>query len=146
MKRFLLAIAIGLSAFAATAGPIRPADVNYQARQTFLAEFGQVKDVQWSTTSSELLRASFVLDGQEVAAFFDTDGSLLATTLSMKKEQLPLRLRLSIDQAVKGKTITEIYYVEHPEQSAYYFSVAGSRKVYRGYANGIVQEATGILR
>lgn len=146
MKRFLLAITIGVSALAATAGPIRPGDVNYQAREAFLTEFGHVKNVQWSTTNNDLLRASFTLDGQEVAAFFDVEGTLLATTLSMKKEQLPLRLRLSIDQAVKGKAITEIYYVEHPEQSAYYFSVAGSRKVYRGYANGVVQEAAGILR
>jgi hypothetical protein len=73
-------------------------------------------------------------------------GTLLATSLSTNKGRLPLRLRLAIHQAVKGKTITEIYYIDHPEQSAIYFSVAGSRKVYRGYANGIVQEVASILR
>jgi hypothetical protein len=70
MKRFLPALAVGVSALAAIAGPISTAEINYHNRKAFLTEFGHVRNVQWLVTTNYLLRASFTLDGQEAADFF----------------------------------------------------------------------------
>lgn len=143
MKRlFCMALAgvFALSAQAFTTGKSHLPP--QQARYNFAREFGEIKDVQWGTIKEDVTKASFMLDDQEVTAFFDAAGDLLATSVSLQKNHLPVKLRLAIDAKFPGVSFLEMYYVEYFSETAYYFSLMenGQRKTYQAFANGRMYE------
>lgn len=145
MKRIMLAAAFGLITLASFAkSGTNPITVPYSVKESFNQQFGYQKDISWSYAKNDLIRADFSLEGQLYTAFFNKDGDHLATTLAMDKSDLPIRLRIALDQELKGKSIDELFFVEAPSESAYYFSAKenGSKKVYRAYENGQISEVS----
>lgn len=148
MKRLFLAASFGLLTLAALANSgNKSVTVPNAARQNFQQQFGTIRQVSWSKAKSQMLRADFSIDGQPVSAFFNQEGEFLATTVAMEKTQLPLRLRLALEQELKGQTIEELYYVEAPSETAYYFASGknGSRQVYRAYADGHISKVPSLI-
>ncbi|MCU0394308.1 MAG: hypothetical protein MUF29_00245 [Chitinophagaceae bacterium] len=148
MKRLLLAASFGLFSLAALANSGKKSvTVPNTARQNFQQQFGAIQQVSWSKAKSQMLRADFSIDGQPVTAFFNQEGEFLATTVAVEKTQLPLRLRLALEQELKGQTIEELYYVEAPTETAYYFASAknGTRQVYRAYADGHISKVPSLI-
>lgn len=142
MKRLFCMALAGVFALSAQAFTTGNHDAPYPVRQSFAREFGHVKTVNWAPVKDNLTKASFMLDDQEFTAFFDNAGDLVATTVSLQKHQLPIKLRLAIDAKFPGVSFLEMYYVEYFSETAYYFSLMenGQRKTYQAFANGRMYE------
>lgn len=142
MKRlFSLAVA-GAFALSAQAFTTGNHEAPYPVCQSFAREFGHVKTVNRAPVKDNLTKASFMLDDQEFTAFFDNAGDLVATTVSLQKHQLPIKLRLAIDAKLGSVLLSEMYYVEHSSETAYYFNAIkdGQTKTYQAFANGRMTE------
>jgi hypothetical protein len=146
MKRIFLAACMGIAAFAAQASSnaSKETTVSYLARQTFAKEFGDVKNVAWKSIDNNLVKAVFEEDGKEVTAFIRYDGELVATTTAMQQKQLPSKVKAAIQKLDASQQIHEVFYMEHPTESAYYFSIEkeGSKKVYRALKNGNLRDVS----
>ncbi len=148
MKRLMIVAVIGLAGLATQAMPNGKSFNFYpKAKATFTEQFGQVKDVTWQPCkdhATQVVKAIFKMDDEEVTAFFNADGELIATTVSLEKSQLPMRLRQALEKELNGMTIDELFHVDAPDENAYYVAVNSTdgKKVYRGYANGHLREVS----
>lgn len=149
MKRYLLAAAFGLVSLASFANNgSKSIKAPFAAKERFKEQFGNVKEVAWSEAQGNLIRADFVQEGQSITAFYDKSGEPVATTIAMEKSQLPYRLRLALEKELKGQTIDELFYVDAPEQTAYFFSYNdnGRKKIFKAYDNGSIREVSKLLK
>jgi hypothetical protein len=149
MKRYLLAAAFGLVSLASFAGTgSQSFKVPYQAKENLKQQYGDVKDVTWKEAQGSLIRADFVQDGQAITVFYDKSGEPVATTMAVDKSQLPFRLKTALEKELKGQTIEELFYVDAPEQNAYFFSYSdnGKKKVFKAYDNGNIREVSKLLK
>src|SRR5689334_19229326 len=94
-KFFILASALTMASyFAFAAGPSNvPVSVQNELQQ----EFKGASDVTWKTTD-KFYKATFSMNGQNLEAFFATDGNFIGVSRNITIEQLPLVL---IEEAAK---------------------------------------------
>lgn len=78
----LAAIAIGTSAFAA------PASVSKYVTANFAASFAKAKNVTWKS-NEQFDMVSFVIDNEQLNAFYGTDGELIGTSKTFAFDKLP---------------------------------------------------------
>lgn len=145
MKRFFIVACMGIAAFAAQArNHSNEKSISYQARQTFQQEFGNIKNVSWKNMDQDMAKAVFVEDGKEVTAFLTNQGELIATTVAMLPSQLPSKVKAAIQKISANQQIEDLFYMEHPTESAYFFSIEkeGSKKVYRAFQNGSITDVS----
>jgi hypothetical protein len=146
MKTILFAAALALttlnSAFANKDSNKKKLTV--VALNSFENEFGKVADVEWSTTSSNLLRASFKQDDESVSAFFDQAGNYVATTINRSAESLPAKLRAAISKKEKDGIITEAIEFNNDMEQSYFIKVYanGKEKLYKGSSLGQITEVS----
>ena len=151
MKKIILAAAIALTttvSFANTPAPVEDVKVSYAARQSFIREFGQVQNVTWKESNSNLYRATFELYAEKVSAFFTNDGRMVATTTEKDFDQMPGKLRSTITKKLGKADISEIFELNTDEESCYYFKATfdGKSKIYKGYSNGSFEESAVTIR
>jgi len=84
---------------------------SYFAKNSFSAKFVGAKDVAWSTVES-YYKASFTLNGEKKAAFFDGQGEYVATTQYIKSDKLPAESIAKLKKLYSGYAIGEILYFE----------------------------------
>jgi len=86
MKKFfitaLAAIAIGTSAFAA------PTTVSKYVAANFAASFTKAKNVTWKS-NDQFDMVSFVIDNEQLNAFYDNNGELIGTSKTFAFDKLP---------------------------------------------------------
>ena len=68
-------------------------------------DFDQAANIEWKTTG-DLYKASFVVDGQELGAFYSAEGELVATSRKLTVSALPMSLQREL------KEIAPVYYEE----------------------------------
>jgi len=78
----LLVIATGTSAFAGAN------TISTKVNDHFTAAFKNAKNVDWKT-DAKFDKASFVLDGKKVQAFYDVEGELIGTSKTWDFDKLP---------------------------------------------------------
>jgi hypothetical protein len=119
---FIAALAtlfIGTSAFAG------PAAVNAKVVSHFSAAFKSAKEVTWTATE-QFNKASFVLNNEQVNAFYDPYGNLIGTSKTMKFDKLP---KNAIETIVSGYSYPEyqlqecIEFVNAKNETSYYVSM-----------------------
>ena len=141
MKTIILAAAIALTSFTASANKeTAQKKVTIKVTNAFEREFGNVPDVNWSTASENMLRASFTQNDEKVSAFFNEYGEYVASTIARTEKELPAKLRAAINKKEKDGIITEaIEYMG--DEEAYYVKVYvnGTEKVYKGSSLGEIQ-------
>ena len=139
MRRFFLAAAFGLASVASLAAPTSRY-ITYKAKESFAQQFGAVKNVTWTDARNNMVKAEFQLEDQKVTAFFNEYGDYLATSITVTKNQLPLRIRLAMDNELKGASIDELIQVESANENAYYFKA--NQKIYKAFGTGEIQQVT----
>lgn len=143
MKTLLLAGTLALATLAAHATPTPAAKVvSYRASQNLATLFGKVDDLSWVPARNNMLRANFTLDGEAHSVFFNADGDFLAVTRPIQRNELPLRLRLALDQKFKQATIAESFELTTDSDHAWYFRTIaeGKTQVWKAYENGRIEE------
>ncbi|HSC54358.1 MAG TPA: hypothetical protein VLC98_12075 [Phnomibacter sp.] len=142
MKRLFFVACLGIASLAAQARDITK--ISYKARQTFKDEYGITKNPVWKKVNAEMAKAIFENNGKETTVFISNDGELLATTIALQISDLPSKLKNAVQEIAAGSDIKELFYLENDSEKAYYFSVekAGVKKVYRGAANGKIEDVS----
>ncbi len=147
MKNLILATAFTFtSALGFTTASFASEDVKvtYAVEQSFIREFGMVKNVSWTETKSDMYRANFSLYEENISAFFNHDGKLVATTITKDANELPAKLRYAIERKLKAAAISEVFEMTTDEEHCYYFKATtdGKAKLYKAYSNGAIQAST----
>lgn len=116
----LLAIATGTSAFAG------PNTISTKVNEHFSASFKNAKNVNWKT-DNKFDKASFVIDGKKVQAFYDEFGDLIGTSKTYDFDKLP---KSAIETITTKYTYPDyqlkdcIEFVSGGNETNYYISMA----------------------
>ena len=89
-KNFLIALLVAVvfsgSSFANTGK-----SVSALVKQSFQKEFAGAQSVSWEVISDkDIFHASFIYNNERLNAYFDAEGTLLATGRYVKQENLPM--------------------------------------------------------
>jgi len=121
MKRFLLtltiALSLGLSSFAAD-----ETSVSETVIKSFNSSFKSASEVKWSV-SDNYYKASFTLNGQFVAAYYNTDGQMMAMTRNIASTQLPIALQASLKAKYDGYWISDLFEMANEDGTTYYITL-----------------------
>ncbi|MES2648511.1 MAG: hypothetical protein V4717_16650 [Bacteroidota bacterium] len=144
MKTILFAAALSLTTFSSAIAnkTSKQKTFTVAATHSFEKEFGTVAEVNWSTTATNMLRASFKQDDESVSAFFDQSGNYVATTVNRTAESLPAKLRAAINKKEKDGIITEAVEFTSDDEQSYYVKVYvnGKEKLYKGSSIGQITQ------
>ncbi len=76
-------------------------EVNYQSREQFYTDFGNVPVRQWVRTAN-FDEATFVKDGHDMVAYYDADTRLVGTTTIKSFDNLPANAQKFINSKYPG--------------------------------------------
>ena len=82
----------------------RAKEVGFKSKNSFLSDFGDIKDVAW-VAGPEFDEATFVKDGTTLTAFYDIHSELVGTTTNKKIADLPAAAQKEISKQYKGYVI-----------------------------------------
>lgn len=118
MKKIIVILAIAISSFSAFASePVSSTVLN-----AFNKEFTGVKDVKW-TSGENYVKASFVFNGQNVVAFYEQNGQLIAMTRNITSLEMPISLQTSLKNQYKGYWISDLFEMSNNEGTVYYITM-----------------------
>lgn len=126
MKKFFIAALFAASVFSSAfaAGTNK---VSNMALRTFQTEFGNATNVEW-TVKSSFTKASFLKDGQNTEAFFDTDGNLIGSSRAITIDQLPTDAKRSFAKKYPNYTINEAIRFDDNEKTSFYLSAENEKE------------------
>ncbi len=126
MKRFIIALTMAFSVFTMSAFAI-DGTINPRVQKSFESSFASAKDVKWSMVEN-LYLAEFSVDGQKVSAFYDVEGTLVATARHIAPQQLPISLQSSLKKRSEGYTLADIFEVNNQDGTSYYVTIDNGEK------------------
>ncbi len=119
MKQIILTIAIAISSMAVFAKDVK---VSTAVLTAFNSEFGEAKDVQWSTGTG-FYKASFVYNDQHLTAFYSFEGQMMGIARNISSLDLPMNLQSSLKKEYADRWITELFEISNDEGTHYYITL-----------------------
>jgi len=117
----IMAIAVSASAFAA------PSTVSAKIKSRFSTEFATATNVEWKTTDT-YAKASFVLNGEKVEAFYDVQGEKIGTSKAIAFTSLSKATQQSISKKFAGYNVKEtINFTDAEEVCKQYVSLENDK-------------------
>ena len=127
MKKMILSLAavitMGFSVFANENDNV----ATQQARDAFKKDFTTASDIRWEQKSN-LLKATFSLNGQILTAYYFPNGDLQAVVRNITSDQLPLNLLTSLRRDYTAYWITDLFEISTNGETTYYVSIENSDK------------------
>jgi hypothetical protein len=126
MKKFLFALTLFCSVFAATA---MASDIKVSGRvlTAFNASFREAEKVEWSFDKN-MYQAKFIMDEQQYTAYFDTDGKILVVARFIAVNQLPSGLKKSLNSIAGDDVISFVFELSDEEGVHFYATVQRGEK------------------
>lgn len=87
--------------------------------QSFQKSFSTASDVSWSKVK-DFYKAEFVLDGQSLSVWYNTNGDLVALSRLLTLNQLPIAAQISLKKDYSDYTLANLFEVDNDEGSNYY--------------------------
>jgi hypothetical protein len=126
MKKFFLSALIAVSIIStAFAGDVKK--VNHVIAKNFAAEFGDVKNVEW-TTSSNYSTATFTLNNKRTNAFYNQDGTFIGTSQAISIDDLPAYAKRRFAKKYADHTVVEAIEFVTDNDTAYFLSAVKDNK------------------
>jgi len=122
MKRYLVTLVLALSFFSMSSFASDDYTISDAAVKSFHSSFKTATEVSW-TLSGDLYKASFLLNGQYVAAYYSGEGELMAMTRNISTTQLPIALQADLKKTYDGYWVTDLFEVANDEGTAYYITL-----------------------
>ncbi len=134
-----LVLLISTSSFSPQNKVLRIATLKIE--NSFVEEFGEQPNVEWSRENNDMVLATFVIDNQTANAYFDNEGNYVCSTTEILKENLPLKLKIAVGREFAEASIIAILPMNSPNDTAYFFHVTTSKgkKVWQGYSDGTIE-------
>ena len=129
MKPILIAVALLAGTFTKTFAAEVPA-VQPTVLKSFKTTFTTATEVGWSTTQ-DLYKADFALNGRYVTAYYNSDGTMAALIRHIGVNELPVILQTEMKNACKGQWVSDVLEVTNDNGVQYYVTLenAGSKVV-----------------
>lgn len=129
MKRLFLAVILSLtvfgSAFANPAGGNE--NLNFPGSDHFLHQFPQATAVNYKV-KGQFTEVNFTWNGLQLQAFYDKEGSPLATARTIDKNNLPVNVQLNLQKYYGDWSISgAIEYADVNEGLSYYVTVVNPK-------------------
>lgn len=110
-------IAFTISAFA------KPNDVSKYLMKQFQKQFHHAANVTWKTTSN-FTSATFTLDGQKTAVYYNTTNDLIAVSKDITVQDLPKAAQRTISKKYSDKAVTSVIdYTDANGNESYYIQL-----------------------
>src|SRR5580700_4069911 len=90
-KKFLLGTLLSIFICSYTFAANNDNGISERIKASFQHEFANAEDVRWEDCY-QYVKASFKLEDQELSAYFNPEGDLLAITRNIISDQLPIHL------------------------------------------------------
>ena len=119
MKKIIIMLAVAVSSLTAFAGE---KNVSATVLNSFNKEFAGAKEVQWTNTN-DYYKAAFVYNGQNVNAFYQLDGGLIAITRNISSLELPINLQTNLKNSYSKYWISDLFEVSNNEGTSYYITM-----------------------
>lgn len=95
---------------------------NTAVLKSFQSSFANAKEIDWSLTKS-FYKASFILDGQHINAYYNSDGSFIAMTRNISSSQLPIALQTTVKNEYTAFWISDLFEIANEEGTSYYITL-----------------------
>src|SRR5688572_12105223 len=122
MKRFFVTLTLALSLISMSSFASDDYTVSDAAVKSFHSSFKSATEVSW-TVSGNLYKASFLMNGQYVAAFFNEAGEMMAITRNITSTLLPIALQASLKKDYDKYWITDLFEVANEDGTSYYITL-----------------------
>ncbi len=127
MKKLLIAV-IAVLTLATTA---IAADGSKKVSSTVLDKFKHTYkdagDIKWTVTT-QFAKASFLMDGERVEAYYGTDGNFLAESKAVSTQDLPKAARRDLQKKYGNYTIKEVIQYVTFDKVEYYVSLENEKE------------------
>jgi hypothetical protein len=90
--------------------------------ESFNSSFENAKEVKWSFSES-FYKADFCYDGQYIAAFFNTEGEMVAVTKNISSSQLPVTLQKNLKKEYQSYWISDLFELSDESSTSYYITL-----------------------
>jgi hypothetical protein len=93
---------------------------------SFDKAFSAAEKPVW-TVVNDLYRVDFTLQGEQLTAYYQTDGELYASSRTITLTQLPISLKASLDKHVGNSAVTSLFEVDGQDGISYYAKIADQK-------------------
>jgi hypothetical protein len=123
---FICATMIGGLSLAFAAGP-EPGELVLNG---FKKEFSSAENVSWDK-QDEYDKATFVLGGRRVVAYFNSEGKMEGCVRDLFFDQLPLAVMTAVDRKYGSSNVLDIREITNEEGTSYRLTVEVKKKMHR---------------
>src|SRR5258708_980105 len=95
MKKFFVLLLTIISVYAQAATPVTGDEVSPRIQASLEKEFKGAQYITWKTLKDDVFQARFLYNNEQLNAFFDQNGNLLATGRLVTQPALPLMVTKS---------------------------------------------------
>ena len=136
MKRLFFTMTLALSLISLSSFAGDDTMVSETVIKSFNSSFKSATDVSWSVSDS-YYKASFTLNGQHVAAYYNSDGYMIGMTRNISSSQLPIALQASLKKSYDELWISDLFEMANEEGTYYYITLenADSKLVLKSSAD-----------
>ena len=96
--------------------------ISITVQESFNKSFKNATDVKWSTVNS-YYKADFTFNGQQVSAFFEREGALIAVTRHVLSTSLPVTLQADLKKDYENYWISDLFEVNDEEGTSYFVTL-----------------------
>ncbi len=118
----LFFILTALLSFGSLKSDAQEIQVSTAVSNAFHHAFKNASQVEWKD-GGNFYKADFVLNGQYVTAFFNTDAKLMAVTKNISPVQLPITLQNNLKTAYDEYWVSELFELSDESGTSYYVTV-----------------------
>jgi hypothetical protein len=130
MKKICLSLSFMLAIAVASATANDPAEISKEVQAAFKKEFPGSEVLNWNTIG-EFSRATFLLDGHRIDAYFSEDGRLQGSIRTLFFNQLPLATMTAVDKRYAAAEVIEVYEITNDEGTNYRITLDSREKRFR---------------
>lgn len=128
MKKLFIA-AIAALAFTTTAiAADGSKKVSASALENFKRTYKEAGDIRWTVTA-QFTKASFLMDGERVEAYYGSDGNFLAESKAVSTQDLPKAARRDLQKKYSSYTIKEVIQYVTYDKVEYYVSLDNEKEI-----------------
>lgn len=122
MKRLLLTLTVALSLTSLSSFAGGDEKISAKALESFKNLFKSATGVNWSV-SENYYKANFSLNGQNVSAYYDEQGIMMALTRNISPLNLPIALQANLKKNYDEYWISDLFEMANDEGTSYYITL-----------------------
>jgi hypothetical protein len=122
MKKTILILTVVMTGFASLSFARPSHRENSPAQESFKTEFSQAREVSWEAHPG-FLKASFVVDGQFLYAYYTKTGDLIAVSRNISTNQLTMNARRELKKNFSDYWITDLFEISSNDETTYYVTL-----------------------